>query len=574
MPCCLVRLFLLLPHCCALAPDVPRTPHTDRPLSLALALAAFARPMAFYVIFTLLALCSGQTASPTTSPSPTRTPSCSASPGYFCSGGSALICPIGAYCAGGAAANISCCPVTACTVAGLSAQPPCFWNVSTLAGSGAVGSFNGLSSYATFNEPYGLALTGGTLYVGDSRSSCVRIIDLTLSQVNTFAGACGTSGLADGSTAVARFSNTANGVSALNSTRLVLADAGNTRVRLINEGAVTSALTGLSNPCGVSFVNASALLVTDTGNSRVLMLNMNSGLIAATYGNGVATFADGLTSSASFNNPISSIASGNKIFVADWLNHRVRVIDTALSSVLTLAGNGLTSVLNQPVGLAFLTNQTLVVTEYANHRVTFVDIISGTLIYIAGSTAASFTDGFGAFARFNFPIGVAVFNTGVLFVADRLNNRIRQMTCVPCPASFFCFSGAPVLCPAGSYCPLGSINATACPTGSLSNAGASTCTLCPAGTFTSEIGSTSCQQCPGGHFCPAGSSSWAHLNCGRGNFCPDGSGSPTPCPFQVSPPGGWGTLQVQGPAFLVETALCLNHCFWNLTSGDGMLSKC
>jgi hypothetical protein len=24
----------------------------------------------------------------------------------------------------------------------------------------------------------------------------------------------------------------------------------------------------------------------------------------------------------------------------------------------------------------------------------------------------------------------------------------------------------------------------------------------------------------------------------------------------------------------VETARCLNHCFWNFTSGDGMLSKC
>ena len=52
------------------------------------------------------------------------------------------------------------------------------------------------------------------------------------------------------------------------------------------------------------------------------------------------------------------------------------------------------------------------------------------------------------------------------------------------------------------------------------------------------------------------------------------SGAPTPCPYQVPPTGGWGALQVQGPAFLVETARCLNHCFWNFTSGDGMLSKC
>ena len=142
-----------------------------------------------------------------------------------------------------------------------------------------------------------------------------------------------------------------------------------------------------------------------------------------------------------------------------------------------------------------------------------------------------------------------------------------------CPAGFICISGAASPCPAGSFCPYAT-NASLCSSGSFSNAGASTCTLCPAGTFTSATGSTSCQQCPGGHYCPAGTSSWARLNCGRGNYCPDGSGSPTPCPYQVPPTGGWGALQVQGPAFLVETARCLNHCFWNFTSGDGMLSKC
>ena len=111
-----------------------------------------------------------------------------------------------------------------------------------------------------------------------------------------------------------------------------------------------------------------------------------------------------------------------------------------------------------------------------------------------------------------------------------------------------------------------------CPAGAFLNV--SSCNLCPAGTYTSSAGSASCQQCPGGHYCGAGTSSWARLNCGRGNYCPEGSGAPTPCPYQVPPSGGWGALQVQGPAFLVDTANCLNHCFWNFTSGEGMLSKC
>jgi hypothetical protein len=74
----------------------------------------------------------------------------------------------------------------------------------------------------------------------------------------------------------------------------------------------------------------------------------------------------------------------------------------------------------------------------------------------------------------------------------------------------------------------------------------------------------------------AGTSSWARLNCGRGIYCPDGSAATIPCSIQIVPVPytSWALhpLTAQGPAFLVETSSCLNHCFWNFTSGDGMLS--
>jgi len=109
-------------------------------------------------------------------------------------------------------------------------------------------------------------------------------------------------------------------------------------------------------------------------------------------------------------------------------------------------------------------------------------------------------------------------------------------TCGPSKSGSYCFGGSSFPCTPGSYCPAGSTNATKCPPGTFSNSTfASNCTRCPVGTFTSASGSTSCQQCPGGHYCPSGTSSWAHLNCGRGNYCPDGSGAPTPCPYQVPP---------------------------------------
>ena len=143
---------------------------------------------------------------------------------------------------------------------------------------------------------------------------------------------------------------------------------------------------------------------------------------------------------------------------------------------------------------------------------------------------------------------------------------VQLSTCEPLPSRC-------LRCPPGSSS-FNSSKCSLCREGTFSPGGSANCTVCDAGKFASTAGSASCTQCPGGHYCPAGTSSWARLNCGRGNYCPDGSDSPTTCPFQVPPTGGWGDLQVQGPAFLVETAHCLNHCFWNSTSGDGMLSKC
>ena len=126
---------------------------------------------------------------------------------------------------------------------------------------------------------------------------------------------------------------------------------------------------------------------------------------------------------------------------------------------------------------------------------------------------------------------------------------------------------------AGSYCQPCSNSIAECEPGYYSSSSnASTCALCPPGSFAPATGSTSCQQCPGGHYCPSGTSSWARLYCGRGNYCPSGSGAPIPCPYQAPPTGGWGAQQGQGPAFLEETARCLGQCFWNFTSGDGLIA--
>ena len=50
--------------------------------------------------------------------------------------------------------------------------------VSTIAGSGASGHANGAGAAAQFNEPLGLAINDGTLYVADSNNHRIRAIDI------------------------------------------------------------------------------------------------------------------------------------------------------------------------------------------------------------------------------------------------------------------------------------------------------------------------------------------------------------------------------------------------------------
>ena len=428
--------------------------------------------------------------------------------------------------------------------------------------------------------------------------------------------------------------NFAFGVLPLGNGTLLVVDEFNGAIRSLTNGVVSTAVTGLGSPCfALPGANGTLFVSESASPSRVSTISP-SGAVSAFAGHGAVGTANGIGTSARFTGPVQlAFNQSGSLLVADYSARTLRSIDTATRAVATVAGSGalggangpaLSAAFGQPYGVAVNASGAVFIADKLNSNIRVlaggvvsafagggaaiegprasvvvtepqslaIDALgnllvpsdnrvraiapSGAVRTLAGSGAASVQDGFGTAASFGTVRGIAVAPSGTLYVTDGGGTYVRQLTCVPCPASYYCASGAPVLCPAGSACPFSSTSAALCPKGSFAAAGASSCTPCPAGRAAPAAGASACQQCPGGHFCPAGTSSWARLNCGRGSYCPHGSGAPAPCPLQAPPPGGWGALQAQGPAFLVETAQCLNHCFWNVTSTprDGALSRC
>jgi hypothetical protein len=302
-------------------------------------------------------------------------------------------------------------------------------NLTIIAGTGSSGFVNGATTIAKFNSPTSLALDRlGNIYVADTGNNVIRIIELRFYKdsnnntvhdywlVNTLSGSVSISPIVSSGIGSGGLLNAPQGVAVDISGNLYVSDTGNHRICKFTGGGnltTVAGITTLDGPLGYirGYINGTVgeasfneptgltldihgnIYVADTGNHVIRKIDIN-GNVTTVAGNAQPFFNDGPSNLASFNRPTDvAIDSEGVIYVADSLNNSIRSISEGI-----------------------------------------VSLVAGSPIQISGSI-----DGFGDRdpqrelvppsnrATFNRPVSIIVNSSRKLFVADSLNNTVRDI---------------------------------------------------------------------------------------------------------------------------------------------------
>jgi sugar lactone lactonase YvrE len=186
------------------------------------------------------------------------------------------------------------------------------------------------------------------------------------------------------------------------------------------------------------------IYVADTGNNRVRKIDAKTGVVTTVAGTGEKGFSgdEGPAAKAKFGNIYCATldAKGEKLYLADLDNRRVRVVDLKTNIVTTVAGNGEKGVpkdgseaksapLVDPRAVAVDSKGNVYVLERGGHALRVVGT-DGKIATVAGTGKAG-RDGDGGpalQAQLNGPKHLCVDRDDNVIVADTENDVIRKYT--------------------------------------------------------------------------------------------------------------------------------------------------
>jgi sugar lactone lactonase YvrE len=342
------------------------------------------------------------------------------------------------------------------------------YTFTTLAGdAGTAGSVDGIGRAARFNNPNGVAVDrAGNVYVADSGNHTIRRVTPT-GVVTTLAGLAGSPGSADGIGSAARFFQP-SGLAADPVGNLYVADSRNSTIRLLTPAGTVTTLAGIAgspgstdgpsgsaqfcDPHDVAVDRAGNVYVADTANQRIRKVTPTGIVVTIAGPTGSpwdkVGWTDGGGDKARFNYPWSvAVDPAGNVFVADRDNDTIRKI-TSAREVTTFVGTaqvGWTNVgtstdyrlpsrdgtgtavqFGAPSGVAMDNTGNLYVADQAHSTIRMVTS-AGMVTTLAGKADdVGSADGTGIAARFDMPDGVAVDSAGNVYVADPRSHTIRK----------------------------------------------------------------------------------------------------------------------------------------------------
>lgn len=336
--------------------------------------------------------------------------------------------------------------------------------IFTIAGSGSARFYGegDLAIQAGLYRPYNLSLDSqGNLFIADTGNFRFRRVDVLTGKIQTVVGD-GTLCCNDAEGASALQTSILNGYGvAVDPTGsnlfLSLRDGG--LVRKVTNGIITTVAGGgknglgdngpataavLNSPYGLALDSLGNLFIADQSNHRIRRVDAKTGMITTVAGSGPTGYDNGgfggdngPATSARLNLPVGvAVDLAGNIFVADYYNFRVRVIDAQTKIIRTVAGGGnqdngdggpaTSDILGVPTGLAVDAAGNLFIAT-GDTRVRRVDAKTGIITTVAGSLdRGNSGDGkLAASATLTSAISVALDRNGNLYISDNESNVVR-----------------------------------------------------------------------------------------------------------------------------------------------------
>ncbi len=174
---------------------------------------------------------------------------------------------------------------------------------------------------------------------------------------------------------------------------------------------------------------------SEVSDRKVSKLVLSSVKVLA--GSLTAGAVDGIGTAAQLNRPHGlALGPTGALYFADRGNHQIRSLDPTSLDVKTIAGSGTAGMrddsgklaqFNQPIAVAVGKSGVVYIADRENHRIRKM-ALDGAVTTLAGTGVAGYRDGLASEAQFKQPYGVAINNDETaLFVADYLNHAIRKI---------------------------------------------------------------------------------------------------------------------------------------------------